>query len=75
MIIIIVIIIIIINNIINIFFPFVWSLQFGGKQWNVGMRQGGEIGSLFVPMSLAIVTLQREKRAGFCTLCFCFAPH
>ena len=38
------------------------------------MTQGGELGSLFVLMSLAIVTPRREKRAGFCTLCFCFAP-
>ena len=74
MIIIVIIIIIIIIIIINIVFPFVWSLHFGGKQWNVGMRQGGELGSLFVRMSLAIVTSQREKRAGFCTLCLCFAP-
>ena len=73
-IIIVIIIIIIIINIINIYFPFVWSLHFGGKQWNVGVRQGGELGSLFVLMSLAIVTPRREKRAGFCTLCFLFCP-
>ena len=48
MIIIVIIIIIIIIIINNIFFPFVWSLHFGGKQWNVGMRQGGELGSLSV---------------------------
>ena len=72
--IVIVIIIIIIIIIINIFFPFVWSLHFGGKQWNVGMRRGRELGGLFVLMSLAIVTPRREKRAGFCTLSFCFAP-
>ena len=74
MIMIIIVIIIIIIIIINIFFPSVWSLHFGGKQWNDCMTQGGELGSLFVLMSLAIVTPRREKLAGFCTLCFCFAP-
>ena len=76
MIIIVIIIIIIINiNInINIFFPSVWSLHFGGKQWNDCMTQGGELGSLFVLMSLAIVTTRREKREGFCTLYFCPPP-
>ena len=38
------------------------------------MTQGGELGSLFVLMSLAIVTTRREKREGFCTLCFCPPP-
>ena len=74
MIVIIIIIIININININIFFPSVWSLHFGGKQWNDCMTQGGELGSLFVLMSLAIVTTRREKREGFCTLCFCPPP-
>ena len=38
------------------------------------MTQGGELGSLFVLMSLAIVTTRREKREGLCTLCFCPPP-
>ena len=37
----IIIVIIIIIIIINIFFPSVWSLHFGGKQWNDCMTQGG----------------------------------